>query len=242
VPRYTANSLNASTRNWINTSKVSSRRFKKSLQTTYLNPLVGCLDTMFCRLEANNCGHPENAISRAAGKANDTVLRWNGSVNSNSISHGSYCWATYKAICRRNGVYSNPQGLHDWNSQLTEPVIKAISSSWERAFSQRIPLILQATASKAMSSMNWLHSNIETKMNKDIGPLGCFPMLNSQLQNYNALFRDLCSVSTGRVATQAKDINRMFQPVIASALETAYQACCSEKGMALDSLSHCADY
>ena len=209
-----------------------SKGFKKSLQTTYLNRLVGCLIECFAMLRLTY-GHPESAISRAADEASNTVLRWNGSINRNSLVHRGYCWATYKAICRRNGVFSNSQGLHDWNSELTEPVIKLISSSWERTFSRRIPLVLQETVSKAASSMKWLHSNIEAKMSRDIQP-GSFLMLRNQLQTYNSLFRELCSMSITVVTTQAKDISRMFQPVIANAVEKAYQASCNESGMTPD--------
>jgi hypothetical protein len=135
-------------------------------------------------------------------------------------------------------VFSNGQGLHDWNSQLTEPIIKAISSGWERTFSRRIPFIVPSIASKAGRSIKSFHTNIESSTKRSPGSSGRFLMLTNQLHNYQALFKDLCSVNTTTITTYAKDINRMFQPVIARTLEMAYEGCAEERGKTRGSWAH----
>lgn len=50
------------------------------------------------------------AIASAEDKASDTATGWGAKVNRDNRAAGGYYWSTYKAICRRNGVYSNGQG------------------------------------------------------------------------------------------------------------------------------------
>jgi hypothetical protein len=79
----------------------------------------------------------EDAVEAAANKADETVKRWGGRVNYANCAAGGFFWSTYKAICRRGGVYTNAEGTHDWNAELTEPVLKVVASGWERTFSRR---------------------------------------------------------------------------------------------------------
>lgn len=77
----------------------------------------------------------ETAISNASNIAVETALQWGAPVNRENRAAGGLHWSTYKAICRRNGIYSNAQGPHgesgltvfgletnivnaEWNAQL----------------------------------------------------------------------------------------------------------------------------
>ncbi|RHZ58383.1 uncharacterized protein CDV56_104314 [Aspergillus thermomutatus] len=171
----------------------------------------------------------ENALAPAAAEANKTVLRWSAPVNRNDRTAGGYFWSTYKAICRRNGVYSNAQGHHDWNAELIEPVIKAIASGWEKTFSRRVHSLLQGAASDAGRLLKSLHDDIEREASQN-GPVASLHLLSHQLRNYQALLKDVCNENFATTVAQAKEINRMFQPVIATALEPAYQTCVAERG------------
>lgn len=52
------------------------------------------------------------AIANAAQMASTTAQHWGSKVNREDRAAGGYCWSTYKAICRRNGEFSNAQGPH----------------------------------------------------------------------------------------------------------------------------------
>ncbi len=54
--------------------------------------------------------HYDPGISNAENDAPRTVAGWGAKVNREDRAAGGYFWSTYKAICRRNGVYSNPHG------------------------------------------------------------------------------------------------------------------------------------
>ncbi|RHZ70209.1 hypothetical protein CDV55_107798 [Aspergillus turcosus] len=171
----------------------------------------------------------QNALTPAAVEANKTVLRWGAPVNRNDRAAGGYFWSTYKAICRRNGVYSNAQGHHDWNAELIEPIIKAIASGWEKTFSRRINSLLQGAASDAGRLLKSFHDDVEREASQN-GPVASLHLLSHQLHNYQALLKDVCNENLATTVTQAKEINRMFQPVIATALEPAYETCVVERG------------
>ncbi|GFF62689.1 hypothetical protein IFM60648_00689 [Aspergillus lentulus] len=171
----------------------------------------------------------ENALTPAAVAANKTVLRWGAPVDRSDRTAGGYYWSTYKAICRRNGLYSNSQGHHDWNAELIEPIIKAIASGWEKTFSRRINSLLQGAASDAGRLLKSFHDDIEREASQN-GPVAGLHLLSHQLRNYQALLKDVCNENLATTVAQAKEINRMFQPVIATALEPAYETCVAERG------------
>lgn len=92
-------------------------------------------------------------------------------------------------------------------------------------------MILNGVASSAASSMKSFHDDVEARIGENSRAVGRLQMLSPQLSNYQELLKDLCRTNSTAVTTQAKDINRMFQPVIAKALEAAYDACFEESGM-----------
>lgn len=173
--------------------------------------------------------HQDDALKTAADEANKTVARWGRPVDRYNRAAGGYYYATYKAICRRNGVFSNAQGPHDWNAAMIEPIIKAVSTGWEKTFSRRIQSILTAAAVEAGRLLKSFHQEIEREASR-FGPVASLQLLSHQLQNYQALLKDICNESTAAIVAEAKEINRMFQPVIADALAPAYLACTEERG------------
>jgi GTPase Era involved in 16S rRNA processing len=213
---------------WKSTSEASISRYEKSSTTMYSTPVVSSLSGS--SVTSSDPLTTENALTPAAVEANKTVLRWGAPVDRSDRTAGGYYWSTYKAICRRNGLYSNSQGHHDWNAELIEPIIKAIASGWEKTFSRRINSLLQGAASDAGRLLKSFHDDIEREASQN-GPVGSLHLLSHQLRNYQALLKDVCNENLATTVAQAKEINRMFQPVIASALEPAYETCVAERGM-----------
>lgn len=54
----------------------------------------------------------DTAVKSATEAAIATAFHWGSPVNRENRAAGGLCWATYKAICRRNGIYTNSQGPH----------------------------------------------------------------------------------------------------------------------------------
>ncbi len=77
-----------------------------------------CVSDIHAALEDNVYDKYETAIDLAANGAPPTVQKWGAPVDRNDRANGGLYWATYKAICRRDGVFANANGVHDFNLQL----------------------------------------------------------------------------------------------------------------------------
>ena len=76
------------------------------------------LKEMSGALEDNIYAKYDAAIALAMNKATPTCAKWGAPIDrSNPAASGLY-WATYKAVCRRDGAYGNARGSHDFNAQL----------------------------------------------------------------------------------------------------------------------------
>jgi hypothetical protein len=159
-----------------------------------------------------------------------TCMHWGAKVNRDNRAAGGYFYASYKALCRRNGLFTNAQGLHDWNNQLCEPFMKAIAHGWETAFSRRCPTILGGLSRNADKLLQAFHMDVNGRAQKIGAGLAGLPMLQQQLHVYGAIFKDCSATTRASINAQQKEINREFVPVIEKFMLPAYQVCTDESG------------
>ena len=86
----------------------------QSLYQTVRNTLIDLKEL----LQDNIYEKYSKAIRAASSKATPTAQRWGAPVNRGDTAAGGLYWATYKAICRRDGVFANARGTYDFNAQL----------------------------------------------------------------------------------------------------------------------------
>jgi hypothetical protein len=141
-----------------------------------------------------------------------------------------FYWATYKAVMRREGVFSNAQGTHDFNLQLIEPIIKHLASHWERVFAQRLPRVLQAFSRESKNLLARFHHEIEARSMKIGAGVAGMALLGQQLKNYEAQFVQLSEQLSEIINGLQREANREFTPVVARNLATAYDWCTAESG------------
>ena len=172
----------------------------------------------------------DTAIANAREEASKTAARWGAPINREDRPSGGYYFMTYKAICRRNGTYTNAQGPHNWNAQLIEPLIKLIAPGWERTFSRRAPNVLDTLPRNATNLLKAFHQDIDNRARKlGIGITGLH-MLRQQLPVYEDIFKDLSATTREAINAQQREINRKFTPVIERAMVDAYDVCVNEHG------------
>lgn len=133
--------------------------------------------------------------------------------------------ATYKAICRRNGVYANAQGPHEWNHQLAEPMLKIIASGWEKAFARRLPMVMATFSRNAATILRDFHRDIQARAQKIGSNIAGLAMLQHQVSTYESILKDFSSTVKDTVNTTQKDINREFTPVIERAVSHRLYKC-----------------
>ncbi|PBP27375.1 hypothetical protein BUE80_DR001561 [Diplocarpon rosae] len=189
-----------------------------------------CLKDLTDALAENIFENYEQLVESAISEANATVQAWHGPVNRGDRASGGYYWATYKAIMRRDGVYSNAHGPHDFNLSLLEPLIKHLASHWERTFAKRMPRILASFSKKAKSLLNAFHHEIELQTLKAGSGAARIALLGDQLKNYETIFATMSQRMIETINDHQREANRAFTPVIARNLATAYQWCTQISG------------
>ena len=87
--------------------KELKEEFGDNIYAKYGNTLT--FATEQCRVLTSSA---DTAVISATNEAGTTAAKWGSPVNRENRAAGGLCWSTYKAICRRNGIYSNAQGPH----------------------------------------------------------------------------------------------------------------------------------
>lgn len=122
------------------------------------------------------------------------------------------------------------EGHRDFNSELTEPLLKQLASAWEKAFQRRLPHILQTFKRSATTVLKQFHSAVEARTREKGHGLARIAMLGTQLDAYSAIFGDLAQAAVDSITEGQREINREFTPAIAQAMNPAYEYCTNEAG------------
>src|SRR5271154_2123870 len=101
------------------------------------------------------------ATQAAKTQANDTVHKWGMPVNRDNRAAGGLYWATYKAVVRRDGCFTNAYGNNNFNEQLVEPVLRHLAGPWESVFARRMPGILNGLPMNAGQLIAKFHNEVE---------------------------------------------------------------------------------
>ncbi|KAM7187037.1 hypothetical protein V8F33_011456 [Rhypophila sp. PSN 637] len=159
----------------------------------------------------------DHFIPKATEAAVPTATGWGA-----PRKEGGMFWATYKATCRRNGVFSCASGPRDFNAELFEPISVHLASGWERAFQRRLPPILD--------NFFWKPS-IDKPPNAATGSnYQGVMILNQQLKAHNQTLSEVPNMLVQVVQDLQRDANRSFTPVILEKMVPGYEACVEERG------------
>lgn len=174
-------------------------------------------------LSDNIYDHFNKSIPVAISAAGPTAAAWGA-----HRSEGGLLWATYKATCRRLGVFSGASGPRDFNAELFDPISKHLATGWERAFQRRLPSCLDNFARSVKLSVETFHREA-TQKTQELGTNpGGLSTLNQQLR---ALLQQVTQLP-GIVRQLAQDLqrecSRNFTPQIQTGMTPAYEACKSD--------------
>ncbi|KAF7946085.1 uncharacterized protein EAE97_005123 [Botrytis byssoidea] len=196
-----------------------------------LDKAVGkCVLEMKDALTENIYQKFSEVIPLAADQAPGIVAKWGSPVNKMDRAAGGLHFQTYKAVTRRDGVYGNRSGTYDFNSDLTEPIMKYLASHWEKNFSRRLPSVLRTFTTNANLILKKFHQAVESRSRKNGSGIAGLSMLSQQLRTYEATFSILTTEMVEAINNLQRDANREFVPVIAKNLAPSYQYCASESG------------
>lgn len=165
-------------------------------------------------------------IPAAVEAALPTATQWGA-----HRSTGGLLWATYKATCRRNGVFSGSSGTRDFNEELFSPISKHLANGWERAFQRRLPVGLDSFLRAVKACLEKFHRDA-TERARDRGTqYAGLNMLTQQLQGHSQRLADVRGSILGLAQELQREASRSFTPVVQEEMIPAYEGCVAERGM-----------
>ena len=170
------------------------------------------------------------AVSKAIDNANQITAHWASRINDLDRSQGGYHWITYKAICRRQGLFSNAQGNHDWNEQLCKPMITKIMNRWDKCFNWSIPNALRNLPRSVEALLSTFHKQIESRALQNGSSPTVLQMLSDQSSSYKSAFHSMNDRMKLDIWEKSKEANRQFKPVVTAAMRSAYDECVNDSG------------
>ncbi|KAF9636827.1 hypothetical protein BFW01_g7723 [Lasiodiplodia theobromae] len=167
----------------------------------------------------------DRAIANASDASISTAEGWGKPRNQGGLHFG-----TYRATTRRNGVFSGASGPRDFNGELAEPMIKQIATGWERAFQRALPAQLDKFKTNTLEVLTKFHNTV-TKRASDLGVSPAIVAgLSRQLNNTQPFLTAQIEAIKTMMTEAQREVNREFTPVIAAAMEHAYELCNGERG------------
>ncbi|KAJ1493568.1 hypothetical protein T484DRAFT_2738861 [Baffinella frigidus] len=132
-------------------------------------------------------------------------------------------WGTYKATCRRHGVFRM-----DWNTEMAEPVFRAVSTEWERVFVSSLAKELAATRAEMLKILKTLHDKIATGLEQEAQiPKGRVRDIRApQERSAVTKLEQMTGAAREIGQKQQRDISRLIVPAITARMVPGY-----DKGM-----------
>ncbi|KAK3352312.1 hypothetical protein B0T25DRAFT_181918 [Lasiosphaeria hispida] len=163
-------------------------------------------------------------IPLAAEAAENTASGWGLPP-----TQGGLLWSTYKATCKRAGVFAGAAGPRNWNEELFDPISKQIAGSWERVFQRRIPATMTDFAQDAQLRVETFHHKA-TERAQELGVAHGLGLLDGQLQGHLALVSQMPNDYCEMAQEIQREANRSFTPEILNQMMPAYEDCADESG------------
>ncbi|KAF0323181.1 tat pathway signal sequence [Colletotrichum asianum] len=193
----------------------------KAVGDSITNSMVECQEAVDAVLQ-----RMPQAAANASARALATAKGWGAHHNAGGLRYN-----TYKATCRRRGVFRGAAGSRDFNEDLLRPMKNATANLWDRAFNNRIPEILDSLARSSTLMIHAFHGNMRGRrfmtentemaheiLSKHIGALNETLVLANQ--HHKLLARD-----------KQRNANRGFYPAVEGALRDTYLECAQVRGI-----------
>ncbi|CAN9336093.1 unnamed protein product [Alternaria alternata] len=184
-----------------------------------------CVREMRSELQSQIFDKLPELINEAIHTAPATAYAWGDK------DQGGLMWASYKAVVRRDGVFQSAAAGHrDFNADLVSPIKIKLATGWERAFQVRLPKAVDTYIKNSSTLLHGFHEAIKEYTKTKGVTLANLPILETQIGNFEQLFKDLGGALLIQMTELQREANRDFTPCIAKVMHTAYSACTDESG------------
>ncbi|KAF9881435.1 tat pathway signal sequence [Colletotrichum karsti] len=207
------------------TEESQLRRRLLDLEREFAKAVDECLTSMKDALAESIYDHFDRTIPSAADAAVPTASSWGA-----PRSMGGMFWATYKATCRRAGVYSGASGPRDFNAELFEPISKQLATGWEKAFQRHLPRALEGFSMSARLVLENFHrAAVATSQQRGTNFAG-INMLSQQLRTHITRLKEIPGLLRTTIQDLQREASRGFHPIITEDMQPAYDICVEERG------------
>lgn len=163
---------------------------------------------------------------RARKRAIDTSVEWGSTESKNSIQ-----WQTYRATCRRDGVWQPPQrSLIDFNDQLAKPILEIIVMGWDKVFHTKIPRSIQSVADSTHAAL----ATFDAIFKQVVLGLGVsetyLKMLYLQLSRYTDSLQDAFYSLRYDILIGQRSVSRSLTPSVQAFMLKIYRSASEQKG------------
>ncbi|XP_077665747.1 uncharacterized protein LOC144260827 isoform X1 [Eretmochelys imbricata] len=143
-----------------------------------------------------------------------------------------YPYATYRAVCARQGVYSSGAcGFVDFNEQLTEPISSAISMTWNDVFSCRLGESIKQFSKAILDKLKYFFRDLKNKLQekgRNTEPVSVIQ--RHQMEAVQALMCNFLLDQTEYINKRQRGISRVLTPEIQASMKSIYAVCSQLNG------------
>ncbi|XP_064410092.1 uncharacterized protein LOC102357999 isoform X2 [Latimeria chalumnae] len=176
--------------------------------------------------------HLNMGVKRAINTCEEKVRRWGCSVSDPFKTVGGFPYATYKATCARQGVFTSPSfGQINFNEELSEPLCTAISVSWDKVFNHLLLDSLNKFKKSVLQKLKEFFREVKDKLRSmNVSTAAVVNVQNQQLEAADAELQNFILDLKERITERQRDISRVLTPTVQEGMIPAYQACGQQAG------------
>lgn len=113
-------------------------------------------------------------------------------------------------------------GPIDFNTQLSDPLIRAIAADWERTFTHFLPPVVHSYLQNCVTGIEKFHLQVQDQARQAGKGLVQLGILERQLGMYEQQARIAAGEAINQINTIQRDTNRAFAPVVLNAMLPSY--------------------
>jgi len=138
---------------------------------------------------------------------------------------GRLHWATYKATCRRHGMFRL-----DMNASLSDPILAAVSTRWERAFVADLRSELNRLRQAVRAGIKKAHQMFADALKRAAAPGNIDAVRGQQLESADAALTAAADWCVAHVNEKQKSMSRSITPFVQQRMIDGYDRAYAECG------------
>ncbi|XP_043923871.1 uncharacterized protein LOC122798813 isoform X2 [Protopterus annectens] len=171
--------------------------------------------------------HVSMGVKRAVAACEETAKTW-----ASPDKPGKYPYATYRAICVRQGVYTSRAFGHiDLNEELIQPVSTTISVVWNQVFSKDLPEYLDKFKTNMLRKLKEFFREVKGKLREmNMSTTAVEYIQRQQMEAVEAELSNFIIDLKDNIMQRQRDISRILTPSVQVHMSPCFTECAKQSG------------